>query len=98
MDLSPGSSTPPAIDLAGCIVSFFTRKFYHAASLNPRIATRHMQPKPWFLFPHPQHLSSRPEQPSAFAFLLRSCEAAGLRSGGISLRLFFRPPPPAEDN
>jgi len=36
--------------------------------------------------------SSRPKQAGAFAFLLRSCEAAGLRSGAICF--FAEPPPP----
>jgi|ERR1700675_429627 len=36
--------------------------------------------------------SSRPKQAGAFVFLLRSCEAAGLRSGGICF--FAEPPPP----
>src|ERR1700686_677323 len=81
MDLSPGGSTPPVTALAGCIVSFFTHKFYHAHSTIPRIPSR-----PRLLFRHQQYRSSRPEQAGAFSFLLRSCEAAGLRSGGISLR------------
>src|ERR1700686_2148457 len=59
MDLSPGGSTPPVIALAGCIVSFFTRKFYHAGRLSPRMgADAHRQTRPW---PERVHLSSRHE-------------------------------------
>src|ERR1700731_5239454 len=125
IDLSPGSSTPPVIALAGTIVSFFTRKFYHANCCGPRTAShssprpcllsiapttvvsptgagllsthplktlassfRHQQYRhpPRLLFRHQQYRSFRPEQAGAFAVLLRSCEAAGPRSGAISLR------------
>ena len=41
MDLSPGGSIPPVTALAGCIVSFFTRKFYHAHSTIPRHPSKH---------------------------------------------------------
>jgi hypothetical protein len=46
MDLSPGGSTPPVTALAGCIVSFFTRKFYHAACFAFALALNHQQASP----------------------------------------------------
>jgi hypothetical protein len=64
IDLSPGSSTPPLIALAGSIVSFFTRKFYHA---NCRVlAQLHTHRRdPLYLSIAQQHWSSRPEQAGA---------------------------------
>jgi hypothetical protein len=41
MDLSPGGSTPPVTALAGCIVSFFTRKFYHPFASALALALNH---------------------------------------------------------